>query len=79
MSYVFTATLTPKVFVGFVLGCCLILTPNIVHPAPTNSATLSWVANSESDLAGYKVYQGNNLSGVASYMVRRWLPLPLNT
>ncbi len=58
MSYVFTATLTPKVFVGFVLGCCLILTPNIVHPAPTNSATLSWVANSESDLAGYKVYQG---------------------
>ncbi len=59
MSHVFTATLTPKVFVGFVLGCCLILTPNIVHAAPTNSATLSWGANSESDLAGYKVYQGS--------------------
>jgi len=58
MSHVITAICTPKTLVGVVLGCCIFLLPNIVQAATTNSATLSWAANSESDLAGYNVYQG---------------------
>ena len=47
-----------KTLAGFGLWCCLFLIPNAVQSAPNNSATLQWAANSESDLAGYKVYQG---------------------
>jgi len=47
-----------KTLLGFGLWCCLFLLPTAVHSATTNSATLQWGANSESDLAGYKMYQG---------------------
>jgi hypothetical protein len=58
MSYDSTATLIPKILAGFVLGCCLAFIPPVVQSASANSATVQWAANSESDLAGYKVYQG---------------------
>jgi fibronectin type 3 domain-containing protein len=58
MFHVWPAPLTPKILAGFILGGCLLLTPNLVPAATTDSATLSWTANSESDLAGYNVYQG---------------------
>ena len=58
MSNVCPATLIPKILAGFVLGCCLVFIPPVVQSASANSATLQWAANSESDLAGYKVYQG---------------------
>jgi fibronectin type 3 domain-containing protein len=58
MFHVWPAPLTPKILAGFILGGCLLLTPNLVPAAITNSATLSWTGNSESDLAGYNVYQG---------------------
>jgi hypothetical protein len=58
MSNICPATLIPKIFAGFVLGCCLVFIPPVVQSASANSATLQWAANSESDLAGYKVYQG---------------------
>ena len=58
MSNVCSATLIPKILGGFVLGCCLGFIPSVVQSATANSATLQWAANSEPDLAGYKVYQG---------------------
>jgi hypothetical protein len=58
MSNVCSATLIPKILGGFVLGCCLGFVPSVVQLATANSATLQWAANSEPDLAGYKVYQG---------------------
>ena len=58
MSNDCTATLIPKILGGFILGCYLGFIPSVVQSAPTNSATLQWAANSEPDLAGYKVYQG---------------------
>ena len=58
MSNVCSATLIPKILGGFVLGCCLGFIPSAVQSATANSATLQWAANSEPDLAGYKVYQG---------------------
>ena len=58
MSNVCSATLLPKILGGFVLGCCLAFIPSVVQAATANSATLQWAANSEPDLAGYKVYQG---------------------
>ena len=58
MSDVCPATLIPKILAGFVLGCCLVFIPPVVQSASANSATLQWAANSESDIAGYKVYQG---------------------
>ena len=59
MSGICPATLIPKILAGFALGCCLVFIPPVVQSASANSATLQWAANSESDLAGYKVYQGN--------------------
>jgi len=50
-----------KTLTGFGLWCCLFLLPTAVHSATTNSATLQWAGNSESDLAGYKVYQGTTV------------------
>jgi hypothetical protein len=58
MFNVWSATLIPKILGGFVLGCCLGFIPSVVQAATANSATLQWAANSEPDLAGYKVYQG---------------------
>jgi len=58
MSNVCTVTLIPKILGGFVLGCCLGFIPSVVQSATANSATVQWAANSDSDIAGYKVYQG---------------------
>jgi len=58
MFHIWPAPLTPKILAGFILGGCLLLTPNLVPAATTNTATLQWDANQESDLAGYRVYQG---------------------
>lgn len=58
MSDFCPTTLIPKILAGFVLGCCLVFIPPVVQSASANSATLQWAANSESDLAGYRVYQG---------------------
>jgi len=54
----FSNQLLKKTLTGFGLWCCLFLIPTAVQSATTNSATLQWAANSESDLAGYKIYQG---------------------
>jgi fibronectin type 3 domain-containing protein len=58
MPTVFSGPFIQKILAGFGLWCCLFLIPIAVHSATTNSATVQWAANSESDLAGYKVYQG---------------------
>ncbi len=47
-----------KTLGGFVLGCCLAITFTGIQSASANSATLQWAGNSESDLMGYKIYQG---------------------
>lgn len=58
MSYVYTATRIHRILAGFVLSCCLIFTSLGVQSAVAYSTTLQWASNSESDLTGYKVYQG---------------------
>ena len=47
-----------KVLVASVLGVGVFLIPNTVQSSTSNSATLQWAANQESDLAGYRVYRG---------------------
>ena len=47
-----------KVFLASVFGVGVFLIPNGVQSATSNSATLQWAANQESDLAGYRVYHG---------------------
>ncbi len=47
-----------KSFAFFIFVCGIIL-PTIVYSA-TNSITVQWAVNSESDLAGYHVYQGTD-------------------
>ena len=59
MLNVFLGPFLQKTLTGFVLGCCLVLTPTVVQSFTAHSATVQWAANSESDLAGYKVYQGS--------------------
>ena len=41
-------------------GTVLLLNVVLIAPALAGSATLSWTANSESDLAGYRVYYGTS-------------------
>lgn len=47
-----------KIFLASIFGVGVFLIPNGVQSAPTNSATLQWAANQESDLAGYWVHHG---------------------
>lgn len=47
-----------KFLAGFILATGLIFLPTLVHSAPSNEVTLQWVANTETDLAGYRLYQG---------------------
>jgi len=47
-----------KVFLASVFGVVVCLIPNGAQSATNNTATLQWDANHESDLAGYRVYQG---------------------
>ena len=58
MSNFFSGPFIQKTLAGFGLWWGLFLIPTAIHSATTSSATLQWAANSESDLAGYKVYQG---------------------
>jgi len=59
MSHRLTSTILPlKTLGGFFLSLSLLLSPDLIQAASTNSVKLSWTANSESDLAGYKIYQG---------------------
>ena len=63
MSHVFTVIRIPQTLAGFVLGCCLAFTSTGVQAATAHYTTIQWAANSEPDLAGYRVYQGTT-SGV---------------
>ena len=47
-----------KVFIASVFGVVVCLIPNGAQSATNNTATVQWDANQESDLAGYRVYQG---------------------
>ena len=47
-----------KILISSVFGVGVCLIPNGVQSATSNSATLQWAANQESDLAGYRVYHG---------------------
>ena len=47
-----------KIFVASVFGVGVFLIPHGVQSATSNSATLQWAPNQESDLAGYRVYHG---------------------
>lgn len=60
MPHVFSHSFIYKTQAGFGLLCCLFLIPNTLQAAAANSVMLQWAANSESDLAGYKVYQGTS-------------------
>ncbi len=58
MFHALIATHFPTALVGFVLGCCLLFIPTGVQSSTTHSVTLQWKPNADSDVAGYKVYQG---------------------
>ena len=58
MSHILSTNFACKTLAGFSLWCFFFLIPNTVQSATNNSALLQWSANSESDLAGYHIYQG---------------------
>ena len=68
MPHVFSGPFMHKTLAGFGLWCCLFLTPNTLQAATANSVTLQWAANSESDLAGYRVYQGTTAGVYGQYI-----------
>ena len=47
-----------NIVAGCVLGVCILFLPNVVQSGTSNSATLQWAANLETDLAGYRIYHG---------------------
>ncbi len=47
-----------KIVLASIFAVGMFLIPNDVQSATSNSATLQWAANSESDLAGYRVHRG---------------------
>ena len=52
-----------NILVASVIGVGVFLIPNGAQSATSNSATIQWAANQESDVAGYRVYRGTT-SGV---------------
>ncbi len=55
-----------KIFIASVFGVCVFLIPNDVQSATSNSVTLQWAANQESDLAGYRIYYGTTKGNYGS-------------
>ena len=55
-----------KILVGLVFGVGVLLIPHGVQSATSNSATLQWAANQESDLAGYRIYHGTTSGNYGS-------------
>ena len=47
-----------KILLASIFGVGVFLIPNGVQSAASNSASLQWAANSEPDLAGYRVHHG---------------------
>ena len=47
-----------KILIASTFGVGVFLIPGAVQSATSNSATLQWAANQESDLAGYRAYHG---------------------
>jgi len=56
-----------KIFIASVFGVCVFLIPDRVHSATSNSATLQWAANQESDLAGYLIYHGTTSGSYSNF------------
>jgi hypothetical protein len=52
-----------NILVASVIGVGVFLIPNGAQSATSNSATIQWATNQESDVAGYRVYRGTT-SGV---------------
>ncbi|GJL64051.1 MAG: hypothetical protein NPIRA04_27050 [Nitrospirales bacterium] len=73
MSNVYSSPFIQKTLVVLGLACCLFLNPtavqsaNIVQSTATDSIKVQWSANSESDLAGYRVYQGTSPGSYSIY------------
>ncbi len=55
-----------KILIASVFGVVVFLIPNGVQSATSNSKTLEWAANQESDLAGYRVYHGTTSGNYGS-------------
>lgn len=53
------------------LGTAIVIGVSTPARADTSSVTLAWTANTEPDLAGYKVYQGTAAGG--SYVLKATL------
>jgi len=66
MPNVFSGPFIHKTLAGFGVWCCLFFLPNVVQSTTSNSSTLQWAANLESDLAGYRIYHGT-APGVYGY------------
>jgi hypothetical protein len=58
MSNLRAVILTKRFVAGCIFSSCLFLFPHVAQSAITNSATVQWDANSEPDLAGYRIYHG---------------------
>jgi Bacterial Ig domain len=66
MSHVFSNLFIHKILAGFGVWCCLFFLPIVVQSTTSDSSTLQWEANPESDLAGYRIYHGTT-PGVYGY------------
>ena len=55
-----------KILAASIIGIGVFLIPSAVQSATSNSATLQWAANQESDLAGYRVYHGTTSGNYGS-------------
>jgi hypothetical protein len=56
-----------NILVASVIGVGVFLIPNGAQSATSNSATIQWATNQESDLAGYRVYHGTISGNYGNY------------